>query len=106
VARALAADPALILMDEPFGALDPITRREIQDEFRSLQKRLGKTVILVTHDLREACRLADRLALVDHGQVVQYGEPVDFIDRPSNDFVRSFFQDAGAVTPIGSEVGS
>jgi osmoprotectant transport system ATP-binding protein len=106
VARAIAADPALILMDEPFGALDPITRREIQDEFRSLQKRLGKTVILVTHDLREACRLADRLALVDHGQVVQYGEPVDFIDRPSNDFVRSFFQDAGAVTPIGSEVGS
>jgi osmoprotectant transport system ATP-binding protein len=106
VARALASDPDLILMDEPFGALDPITRREIQDEFRSLQKRLQKTVILVTHDLREACRLADRLALVDHGQLIQFGEPADFLERPNNDFVRSFFQDAGAVTPIGEGVQS
>jgi osmoprotectant transport system ATP-binding protein len=100
VARALAADPDLILMDEPFGALDPITRREIQDEFRSLQKRLKKTVILVTHDLREACRMADRLALVDHGQLIQFGEPSEFLERPANDFVRLFFQDAAAVTPI------
>jgi osmoprotectant transport system ATP-binding protein len=99
VARALASDPALILMDEPFGALDPITRREIQDEFRTLQRNLGKTVILVTHDLREACRLADRLALVAHGRLVQYGEPADFLERPADDFVRSFFQDAQAVTP-------
>jgi osmoprotectant transport system ATP-binding protein len=100
VARALASDPDLILMDEPFGALDPITRREIQDEFRSLQRNLGKTVILVTHDLREACRMADHLALVDHGMLIQYGEPIDFLERPANDFVRSFFQDARAVTPI------
>ena len=64
VARTLAADPHLILMDQPFGALDPITRREVQDEFRSLQRDLGMTVILVTHDLSEACRMADRLALV------------------------------------------
>jgi osmoprotectant transport system ATP-binding protein len=106
VARALASDPDLILMDEPFGALDPITRREIQDEFRSLQRNLGKTVILVTHDLREACRLADRLALVDHGQLIQFGEPGDFLERPSNDFVRSFFQDAQAVTPIGEGAGT
>jgi osmoprotectant transport system ATP-binding protein len=106
VARALAAEPDLILMDEPFGALDPITRREIQDEFRSLQKRLRKTVILVTHDLREACRLADRLALVDHGELIQFGEPVDFLERPANEFVRLFFQDASAVTPIGERVGS
>lgn len=106
VARALAADPELILMDEPFGALDPITRRVIQDEFRSLQKRLKKTVILVTHDLREACRLADRLALVDHGELIQFGEPAEFLERPANDFVRSFFQDASAVTPIVEEVGS
>jgi osmoprotectant transport system ATP-binding protein len=101
VARALAADPDLILMDEPFGALDPITRREIQDEFRSLQRSLGKTVILVTHDLREACRMADRLALVDHGKLIQLGEPVEFLESPANEFVRSFFQDARAVTPIG-----
>ena len=75
VARALAADPALILMDEPFGALDPITRRDLQDEFRDLQKRLGKTVIIVTHDVREACRIADTLALMDHGRLVQHGRP-------------------------------
>ncbi len=101
VARALASDPDLILMDEPFGALDPITRREIQDEFRTLQRDLGKTVILVTHDLREACRMADRLALVAKGRLVQYGEPADFLERPADDFVRSFFRDAQAVTPIG-----
>ncbi len=100
VARALAADPDLILMDEPFGALDPITRREIQDEFRSLQRDLGKTVILVTHDLREACRMADHLALVDHGRLVQAGRPADFLERPANEFARSFFQDARAVTAI------
>lgn len=103
VARALAADPAMILMDEPFGALDPITRREVQDEFRALQRRLGQTVILVTHDLREACRMADRLALVDRGRLVQYGPPADFLERPATDFVRSFFQDAAAVTPIDGE---
>ena len=106
VARALASDPDLILMDEPFGALDPITRREIQDEFRSLQRDLRKTVILVTHDLREACRLADRLALVDHGELIQLGEPSDFLERPANEFVRSFFRDARAVTPIGEGAGT
>jgi osmoprotectant transport system ATP-binding protein len=104
VARALASDPDLILMDEPFGALDPITRREIQDEFRALQRDLGKTVILVTHDLREACRMADRLALVALGRLIQYGEPADFLERPADDFVRSFFRDARAVTPIGEGV--
>ena len=82
VARALAADPDLILMDEPFGALDPITRRELQDEFRGLQQRLGKTVIFVTHDIREACRIADRLALMDHGALVQLGPAADFRERP------------------------
>jgi osmoprotectant transport system ATP-binding protein len=102
VARALASEPDLILMDEPFGALDPITRREVQDEFRSLQRTLGKTVILVTHDLREACRMADRLALVALGRLVQYGEPSDFLERPADDFVRSFFQDARAVEGIST----
>ncbi len=82
VARALATDPSLILMDEPFGALDPITRRTLQDEFRNLQRSLGPTVILVTHDLREACRMADRLALVDRGQLVQVGRPRDFSTIP------------------------
>jgi osmoprotectant transport system ATP-binding protein len=97
VARALAADPALILMDEPFGALDPITRRELQDEFRGLQRRLGKTVVLVTHDLREAIRVADRLALMDRGRLVQQGRAAEFLERPATDFVREFFREAEAV---------
>lgn len=103
VARALAADPDLILMDEPFGALDPITRRELQDEFRRLQLRLGKTVIFVTHDIREACRIADRLALVDGGRLIQSGTAADFIERPAGAFVRSFFQEAEAVVAAGAE---
>jgi osmoprotectant transport system ATP-binding protein len=102
VARALAANPKLILMDEPFGALDPITRRELQNEFRELQERLGKTVVLVTHDIREACRIADRLALMDHGLLVQAGRPADFRTRPATPFVRSFFEDAEAVFDTGA----
>jgi osmoprotectant transport system ATP-binding protein len=108
VARALAADPDLILMDEPFGALDPITRRELQDEFRRLQRRLGTTVILVTHDVREACRIGDRLALMDHGRLVQSGAAADLIERPASPFVRSFFEDAGAIVAddgAGAEQG-
>jgi osmoprotectant transport system ATP-binding protein len=97
VARALAADPDLILMDEPFGALDPITRRELQDEFRGLQHRLGKTVVCVTHDIREACRIADRLALLDRGRLVQEGSAADLMRNPADDFVRSFFREAEAV---------
>jgi osmoprotectant transport system ATP-binding protein len=97
VARALAADPDLILMDEPFGALDPITRRELQDEFRGLQKRLGTTVIFVTHDIREACRVGDRLALMDRGRLVQYGTAAEMIERPAGDFVRTFFREAESV---------
>ena len=103
VARALAADPDLILMDEPFGALDPITRRELQDEFRRLQHRLGKTVIFVTHDIREACRIADQMALVDGGRLIQSGNAADFIERPADAFVRSFFQEAEAVIAAGDE---
>jgi osmoprotectant transport system ATP-binding protein len=97
VARALASDPDLILMDEPFGALDPVTRRELQAEFRALQRRLGKTVILVTHDLREACRIADRLALLHAGRLEQVGLPHEFLQRPASPFVREFFREAEAV---------
>ena len=100
VARALTTRPSLILMDEPFGALDPITRRDLQDEFRNLQQMLKPTVILVTHDLREACRMADRLALVDGGRLVQVGKPQDFLDHPASEFVRSFFADARAVDAV------
>ena len=97
VARALASEPMIVLMDEPFGALDPITRRELQGEFRGLQRRLGKTVVLVTHDIREACRVADRVALMDSGRLVQVGTPAEVMARPANDFVRSFFAEAGSV---------
>lgn len=103
VARALSASSDLVLMDEPFGALDPITRRELQDEFRRLQRRLGTTVILVTHDLREACRLGDRLVLLHEGKVVQSGEAAEFLNRPADDYVRSFFLDAAAVEIEGRD---
>jgi osmoprotectant transport system ATP-binding protein len=78
VARALAADPAFLLMDEPFGALDPITRAELQREFLALQKRLGKTVVFVTHDLREALSLGTRIALMEAGQLVVTLTPAEF----------------------------
>jgi osmoprotectant transport system ATP-binding protein len=97
VARALVTNPSILLMDEPFGALDPITRREIQDEFNRLRKELRKTVILVTHDVREACRLADRLAVMDRGRLIQQGTPAEVLHHPLNDFVRSFFDDARGV---------
>jgi osmoprotectant transport system ATP-binding protein len=79
VARALAADPEILLMDEPFGALDPLTRDELQREFRSLQKRLRKTVVLVTHDLREAMRLGSRIALMEAGRLVTLLSPAEFL---------------------------
>lgn len=77
VARALAADPPLMLLDEPFGALDPITRRELQDAFRALQQQLHKTAIFVTHDLREAARVADRWALLADGRLLAAGTPAE-----------------------------
>ena len=87
LARALAADPPLILMDEPFGALDPLTRRRLQDEFRELQQRLRKTVLLVTHDVPEAMRLADEIAVMDAGRVLQRGRPREISETPAPGFV-------------------
>jgi osmoprotectant transport system ATP-binding protein len=75
VARALAADPPVLLMDEPFGALDPATRRQLQDEFRGIQSKLRKTVILVTHDLAEAMALADRIGVLEDGRLIWFGQP-------------------------------
>ena len=91
LARALAADPPIILMDEPFGALDPITRASIRREFRELDELQRKTVVLVTHDVTEAFELADRILLLDAGQVQQLGTPRELLFRPANDFVRRFF---------------
>ncbi len=97
VARALAPEPALVLMDEPFGALDPITRRELQEEFDALRRRIETTVILVTHDIREAARLADRVALLDRGNLVQCGTFDELRDHPASDFVRAFLQETTAL---------
>lgn len=90
VARALAADPPLLLMDEPFGAVDPLNRQILQDEFLKIQKKLRKTVIFVTHDLDEAIRLADRIVLLEKGKVLQNDSPEDLLARPANKFVRNF----------------
>jgi osmoprotectant transport system ATP-binding protein len=87
VARALASRPDLLLMDEPFGALDPITRSRAQDDLRRIQQRLGSTIMLVTHDMDEAIRLADRVAVMDAGKLVQYAPPADVIANPATTFV-------------------
>ena len=79
VARALAADPQILLMDEPFGALDPVTRAELQKEFAALARRLGKTIVFVTHDLREALLLATRIVLLEHGKIVAQDAPENFL---------------------------
>jgi len=82
VARALAADPPILLMDEPFGALDPITRLELQQQFRALQRQLGKTVVFVTHDIQEAFFLGTRIGLMDKGELVILGTKEDFLRSP------------------------
>ncbi len=90
VARALAADPPVLLMDEPFGAVDPLTRTRLQDEFLSLQQRLRKTVVFVTHDLDEAVRLADRICLMRDGSLEQFSSPERLLAAPATAFVRRF----------------
>ncbi|MDR7544716.1 MAG: ABC transporter ATP-binding protein [Armatimonadota bacterium] len=88
LARALAADPAIMLMDEPFGALDAITRARLQDELLAIQRRLRKTVVFVTHDVDEALRLADRIAVMRAGRIVQHDVPLAVVTQPRDDFVR------------------
>ncbi|GLR09939.1 ATP-binding protein [Mixta theicola] len=91
VARALAADPEVLLMDEPFGALDPVTRGALQQEMLRIHRLSGRTIVLVTHDIDEALTLADNIVLMDNGRIVQQGRPVELLTRPANDFVRDFF---------------
>ncbi|MEH7384865.1 ABC transporter ATP-binding protein [Bacillus sp. JJ1521] len=90
VIRALAADPEIILMDEPFSALDPISREKLQDELLKLKKNLKKTTVFVTHDMQEALKLADRICIMNEGKIVQIGTPHQLITNPSNDFVKEF----------------
>src|SRR6202035_5507879 len=88
VARALAADPPLMLMDEPFGAIDPINRERLQDEFLRLQAKVRKTIVFVTHDIDEAIKMGDRIAILREGGVLaQYDSPQEILTHPADDFV-------------------
>jgi len=90
VIRALAADPEMILMDEPFSALDPFSREKLQDDMLEIQRKLKKTIVFVTHDMQEALKLGDRICLMKDGEIVQVGTPHEFLTNPVNDFVREF----------------
>ncbi len=94
LARALATDPDILLMDEPFSGLDPLIRRQIQDELIDLQDELGKTIVFVTHDLHEALKLGDRIAIMRDGQIIQVDEPEAILRAPADEYVREFTRDA------------
>jgi osmoprotectant transport system ATP-binding protein len=104
VARALAADPPVLLMDEPFGALDPVTRRQLQDEFRRIQSGLRKTVLLVTHDMAEAMTLADRIGVLDRGSLIWCGPALD-IRACDDQRVRQFVEAVMVRPPVDGEGG-
>ncbi len=93
LARALAVDPEVLLFDEPFSALDPLIRRDMQDEVARLHREEGRTMVFITHDLTEALRLGDRIALMRDGQVVQLGTPEEIVGSPADDYVREFVRD-------------
>jgi glycine betaine/proline transport system ATP-binding protein len=93
LARSLAVGPALWFLDEPFSALDPLIRRQMQDEFLRLQRMLSKTIIFITHDMQEAFRLADRIAIMRQGEIIQIGSPADIVREPADDYVARFVED-------------
>jgi len=102
VARALAADPPVMLMDEPFGALDPISRERLQNEFLRLQQEIGKTIVFVTHDIDEAIKMGDRIAILREGSgVAQYDTPETVLAAPADDFVREFIGSGAALKGLG-----
>lgn len=90
VARAFSANPDIILMDEPFSALDPVTRGELQNEVVKLQKRFHKTIVFVTHDMDEAIKMADRICIIQNGQIAQFDRPEEILKRPANAYVEEF----------------
>jgi glycine betaine/proline transport system ATP-binding protein len=100
IARSLAVEPDLWFLDEPFSALDPLIRRQMQDEFLRLQKMLHKTIVFITHDFLEALRLADRIAIMKDGQVVQIGTPAELVMHPATDYVAEFTKDVPRVRII------
>lgn len=92
LARALASDPEVLLMDEPFSALDPLIRRQLQDQFMELSQKLHKTTVFITHDLDEAIRIGDRIAIMKDGRIVQIGTPEEIVTKPVDDYVRDFVE--------------
>jgi osmoprotectant transport system ATP-binding protein len=101
VVRALAADPNIILMDEPFSALDPISRKKLQQDMGKLKKKINKTIVFVTHDMQEALALGDRICIMQEGKIVQCDTPDAIIKNPKNDFVRNFFKSGNVYrTPL------
>lgn len=98
IARALAADPDIILMDEPFSALDPITRKQLQQDLLNMKKELNKTIVFVTHDMKEALILGDRICIFNKGKTVQIGTPGQIVQEPKNDFVRTFVASGDIIT--------
>ena len=93
IARSLAADPELWFLDEPFSALDPLIRRQLQDEFLGIQSRLKKSIVFITHDIAEALKLADRIAIMRDGEIIQIGTPTEIVLNPVDDYVREFSRD-------------
>ncbi len=106
VLRALAASPPIVLMDEPFGALDPMTRESLQDEVKNLQQQLKKTIVFVTHDMDEALKLADVIIFMDRGKIVQMASPEEMLEHPANDLVRSFLGKHTSGSQVPSTVES
>ncbi|MEG0473393.1 MAG: glycine betaine/L-proline ABC transporter ATP-binding protein, partial [Solibacillus sp.] len=93
LARALANDPEILLMDEAFSALDPLIRKEMQDELLELQANVQKTIIFITHDLNEALRIGDRIAIMKDGKIIQIGTGEEILTNPANDYIRTFLED-------------
>ena len=102
LARALAVDPEILLMDEPFSALDPLIRREMQDELIDLQKRLQKTIVFITHDLNEALKLGDRIAIMRDGMIIQLASPEEIVENPADDYVEDFIRDISKTQVLGA----
>lgn len=98
VLRALAADPDIILMDEPFSALDPVSRHNLQEDVAEMHKKWKKTIVFVTHDMQEAISLGSRIALMEKGEIVQIGTPEEIVSHPKNDFVRNFLKSGNIET--------
>ena len=105
IARALAVNPDVLIMDEPFSGLDPLIRRRMQDELISLEHQLHKTIVFITHDLNEAIKLGDRIAIMRDGVIVQEGPPEEIVTQPADDYVADFVQDVSSVAELRAGAG-